>query len=99
MNGVDQIVDDIQAVFFRNTGKMGVTGSCFRTGVTENALDNLSALWRFYSWAEACAFKWLNRRGGKRKSFTLKVFTKAIDLLGIAKPKMRVVNWQHRVFT
>ncbi|WP_321495698.1 hypothetical protein [uncultured Desulfobacter sp.] len=53
----------------------------------------------FYSWAEACAFKWLNRRGGKRKSFTLKAFTKAIDLLGIAKPKMRVVNRQHRVFT
>jgi retron-type reverse transcriptase len=64
-----------------------------------NVPGNLSALWRFYSWAEACAFKWLNRRGGKRKSFTLKIFTKAIDLLGIAKPKMRIVNRQHCVFT
>lgn len=63
-----------------------------------NVPGNLSALWRFYSWAEACAFKWLNRRGGKRKSFTLKVFTKAIDILGIAKPKMKIVNRQHRVF-
>jgi len=56
---------------------------------------DLSALWLFYSWAEECAFKWLNRRGGKRKSFTWKVFTKAVALLGIAKPMMRVVNRQH----
>ena len=39
MNGVDQIVDCIQAAFFCDTGKMGVAGSCFRTCVTEDILD------------------------------------------------------------
>lgn len=43
MNGVDQSVNDIQTAFFRNTGKMGVAGSCFRTGVAENALDMAKA--------------------------------------------------------
>ena len=43
MNGVDQIVDDIQTAFLRNTGKMGVAGSCFRSGVAENALDMAKA--------------------------------------------------------
>ena len=31
-------------------------------------VGNLRALWRFYQWAIECAFKWLNRRGGKRSS-------------------------------
>lgn len=63
-----------------------------------NVPGNLSSLGRFYHWTIGCAFKWLNRRGGKRKSFTWQAFSKAIDLLGIAKPKMVVVNRQHRVF-
>ena len=63
-----------------------------------NVPGNLSSLGRFYHWTIGCAFKWLNRRGGKRKSFTWEAFSKAIDLLGIAKPKMVVVNRQHRVF-
>jgi hypothetical protein len=63
-----------------------------------NVPGNLYSLWRFYKWAVECAFKWLNRRGGKRKSFTWRVFTKAIDRLGIAKPKMVTVNRKHRVF-
>jgi RNA-directed DNA polymerase len=63
-----------------------------------NIPGNLGSIWRFYFWALECAFKWLNRRGGKRKSFTWKVFNRAIELLGIAKPKMRIVNRQHRVF-
>jgi group II intron reverse transcriptase/maturase len=63
-----------------------------------NVPGNLYSLWRFYKWAVECAFKWLNRRGGKRKSFTRRVFTKAIDRLGIAKPKMVTVNRKHRVF-
>ena len=29
------------------------------------------SLYRFFHWAMDCAFKWLNRRGGKRRSFTL----------------------------
>jgi RNA-directed DNA polymerase len=63
-----------------------------------NVPGNMNSLWRFYKWAVECAFKWLNRRGGKRKSFTWWVFTKAIDRLGIAKPKMVMVNRKHRVF-
>jgi RNA-directed DNA polymerase len=63
-----------------------------------NIPGNLESIWRFYFWALECAFKWLNRRGGKRKSFTWKAFNKAIEILGIAIPKMRIVNRQHRVF-
>jgi len=63
-----------------------------------NIPGNLSSLGRFYHWTIGCAFKWLNRRGGKRKSFTWETFSKAIDRLGIAKPKMVMVNRQHRVF-
>lgn len=63
-----------------------------------NVPGNLKSQWRFYNWAVDCAFKWLNRRGGKRKSFTWKVFANAIDRLGIAKPKLVMSNRQHRVF-
>ncbi|MDP2630735.1 MAG: hypothetical protein Q8P56_04985 [Candidatus Uhrbacteria bacterium] len=63
-----------------------------------NIPGNLRSLWRFFSWAVQCAFKWLNRRGGKRKSFTWAAFNKAIDRLKIAKPKMVIVDRRHRVF-
>jgi group II intron reverse transcriptase/maturase len=63
-----------------------------------NVPGNLTSQWRFYNWAVASSFKWLNRRGGKRKSFTWKAFSAAIDRLGIAKPKMVMVDRQHRVF-
>jgi group II intron reverse transcriptase/maturase len=49
---------------------------------------NSADLWRFYNTAVAYAFKWLNRRGGKRKSFTWATFGRAIDKLGIAKPRI-----------
>ena len=64
-----------------------------------SVVGNLRSLWKFYSWAVECAFKWLNRRGGKRKSFTWKVFLKAIERLGIAKPKLPVSTKRHRVFS
>jgi RNA-directed DNA polymerase len=35
---------------------------------------NSRSLWRFYQWSIECAFKWMNRQGGKRKSFTWKAF-------------------------
>jgi RNA-directed DNA polymerase len=63
-----------------------------------NVPGNLESLWRFYHWAVECSYKWLNRRGGKRKNFTWKVFMKAIESLRIAKPKMVMVNRKHRVF-
>jgi hypothetical protein len=61
-------------------------------------VGNSSSLWRFYNWAIQCAFKWLNRRGGKRKSFTWAVFRKAIERLGILKPALPVAKRRHRVF-
>lgn len=63
-----------------------------------NVPGNLESLWRFYHWAVECSFKWLNRRGGKRKSFSWKVFNKAIERLRIARPKLVMVNRKHRVF-
>jgi RNA-directed DNA polymerase len=64
-----------------------------------SVVGNSSSLWRFYNWAVECAFKWLNRRGGKRKSFTWKVFLKAVEHLGIVKPKLPVSTKRHRVFS
>jgi group II intron reverse transcriptase/maturase len=64
-----------------------------------SVVGNLRSLWRFYSWAVECSFKWLNRRGGKRKSFTWKVFTRAIERLGIAKPKLPQATKRHLVFS
>jgi hypothetical protein len=49
---------------------------------------NSLSLWRFYNWAVECSFKWLNRRGGKRNSFTWGQFSRAIKRLGIAKPRI-----------
>lgn len=63
-----------------------------------NVPGNLESLWRFYHWAVECSYKLLNRRGGKRKSFTWKVFSRAIGRLGVARPKKVMVNRIHRVF-
>jgi len=59
---------------------------------------NSASLYRFYTWAKACAFKWLNRRGGKRKSFTWKAFERALTRLGIALPVITEVKRQHVVY-
>jgi len=64
-----------------------------------SVVGNSRSLWRFYSWAVECAFKWLNRRGGKRKSFTWKAFAIAIKRLGLAKPKLPVATKRCRVFS
>lgn len=47
---------------------------------------NFNALTRFYTWALECTFKWLNRRGGKRASFTWGQFSQILDRVRIAKP-------------
>jgi RNA-directed DNA polymerase len=49
---------------------------------------NSDALYRFFDWAMACAFKWLNRRGGKRRSFTWDRFIQVLDLVHIARPRI-----------
>lgn len=59
---------------------------------------NSESIYRFYRWAKACAFKWLNRRGGKKSSFTWEAFTQALERLGIARPTITEPKRQHRVF-
>lgn len=49
---------------------------------------NSCGLWRFFQLAVEIAFKWLNRRGGKRKSFTWPAFSRALQKLGIARPRI-----------
>ena len=49
---------------------------------------NSSDLWRFYQVAIESAFKWLNRRGGKRSSFTWAGFNHAQKRLGVARPRI-----------
>lgn len=58
---------------------------------------NSDALYRFYSWTITCTFKWLNRRGGKRSSFTWESFTDMLERVGIAKPRITEVA-KRRVF-
>lgn len=48
--------------------------------------SNEKALKSFYSFTIGCAFKWLNRRGGKKKSFNWGQFTAALERVGVARP-------------
>ena len=59
---------------------------------------NSRSLSRFFYWATVCSFKWLNRRGGKRRSFTWKAFTRALKRLGIAYPRITEQKRRHVVF-
>jgi hypothetical protein len=61
-------------------------------------IGNSRARWRFYQWAIDCAFKWLNRRGGKRSSFNWAAFNRALVLFQVAKPRIRPRRKQHAVF-
>ena len=54
---------------------------------------NSRSLYDFYDWAKQCAFKWLNRRGGKRRSFTWERFTQLLVLVQIAKPRITEVRF------
>jgi group II intron reverse transcriptase/maturase len=58
---------------------------------------NSHALSRFFDWAMTCAFKWLNRRGGKRQSFSWKRCTQLLDTVHIERPRMTEVR-RRRVF-
>ncbi len=60
---------------------------------------NERSLHRFYTWAIECAFKWLNRRGGKRRSFTWGQFTVALRKLGVALPRVTERQREHLAFT
>ncbi len=58
---------------------------------------NSRSLGRFFNWAIACTFKWLNRRGGKRRSFNWAQFQLILERVGIAQPRITEVKRQ-RVF-
>ncbi|HEY90630.1 MAG TPA: group II intron reverse transcriptase/maturase [Dehalococcoidia bacterium] len=58
---------------------------------------NSESLSRFYKRAIECAFKWLNRRGGKRRSYTWEEFKRVLNLVKIAQPRITEVKHQ-RVF-
>ena len=58
---------------------------------------NSRSLSRFFDWAIACAFKWLNRRGGKRRSFTWAHFAHVLDLIPVERPRITEVS-RRRVF-
>jgi group II intron reverse transcriptase/maturase len=51
-------------------------------------IGNGRSINRFYLWAMECTFKWLNRRGGKRKSFTQETFWRAVDRGLFRKPRI-----------
>lgn len=49
---------------------------------------NVGDLWRFFTAAVVAGYKWLNRRGGKRRSFTWDAYKRALKRLGIARPRI-----------
>ncbi|MBA1446955.1 MAG: hypothetical protein FE835_19085 [Gammaproteobacteria bacterium] len=61
-------------------------------------IGNGHSINRFYRWAMDCTFKWLNRRGGKRKSFTQETFWRAVDRGLFMKPRI-MMGSPRRVFT
>jgi RNA-directed DNA polymerase len=55
---------------------------------------NSQSLKKYYGWAIRNVFKWLNRRGGKRGSYTWAAFSKALKQLGVVSP--RIVEQKQR---
>ena len=55
---------------------------------------NARSLNRFFHGAMDCAFKWLNRRGGQRRSYTWEQCTRVLDRVKIARP--RITEVPHR---
>lgn len=47
---------------------------------------NSRALHRVFHWVIDCTFKWLNRRGGQRRSYTWEQFTQLLTHVNIARP-------------
>ncbi len=52
---------------------------------------NLRSVYRYVWWVRTCAFTWLNRRGGKRKSFTWERFGAILDEV-MVKPRITEVK-------
>jgi group II intron reverse transcriptase/maturase len=60
--------------------------------------SNEKALHSYYGHAIETAFKWLNRRGGKRSSFNWGQFKSALKKLEVALPRIVEKQRQHAVF-
>jgi len=58
---------------------------------------NSKSLYRFFAETIKCTFKWLNRRGGKRRSFTWVKFTEILGGVPIVKPVITEVK-RRRVY-
>ena len=58
---------------------------------------NARSLHRLFHWAMDGTFTWLKRRGGKRSSSTWEQFTRVLDRVKIARPRMTEVP-RRRVF-
>ena len=54
-------------------------------------IGNWSSIGRFFKWAMECTFKWLNRRGGKKKSFTWEKFHLLLSYVKVARPRITEV--------
>lgn len=59
---------------------------------------NSQSLNTFYQWAVRTAYKWLNRRGGKRRSFTLKTFFEVVKRRGVAGPRIVEKSRRYMVY-
>ena len=59
---------------------------------------NSQSLWRFYQWAIRCSYKWLNRRGGKRRSYNWARFGEVLKRYEVERPRITEKSRQHAVF-
>lgn len=57
--------------------------------------SNEASVNSFFHYTVGCAFKWLNRRGGKKRSFNWAQFTVALEKLRVAKPRVVERRRQH----
>ena len=60
--------------------------------------SNEKSLHSYYVWTVRSAFKWLNRRGGKRRSFNWAEFRMALKKLRVALPRITEKRREHVVF-
>ena len=61
--------------------------------------SNERSVYNFFQFTVECAYKWLNRRGGKKRSFNWSQFNVALKKLCIARPPPRVTEKPvHTVF-
>ena len=60
--------------------------------------SNEKAIGSFFSFTIRCAYKWLNRRGGKKSSFNWAEYKIALNKLGVAVPRIVERQRQHAVF-